>query len=83
MGIVSKLRMENKFTAYHHTARLKIEQYKNLLEWVENTLQEAEEQTISTSYVQTPLAQEKSTKRGREEQSSPKTESSSQVFRIV
>jgi len=41
MGVISKLRVENKFTTYHHTARLEIEKYKNQLEWKENTLQEA------------------------------------------
>lgn len=29
MGVISKLRVENKFTAYHHTTRPEIEQYKN------------------------------------------------------
>jgi len=38
---------------------------------------------VSTSNVQTPLAQEKIAKRGREKQSSPTTEASSQGFRIV
>jgi len=56
MGVISKLKVENKFTAYHHTARPEIKQYKNQLEWKENTLQEAEEQAVSTSNVQTPLA---------------------------
>jgi len=37
------------------------------LESTKNTLQEAEEKAISTSNVQTPLAQEKLAKRGREE----------------
>jgi len=77
MGVISKLRVENKFTAYHHTTRHEIEQYKNQLEWIENTLQEAEEQEVSTSNVQIPLAQEKTAKRGREEQSSPTIEASS------
>lgn len=83
MGATSRLIVENKFTAYHHIARPKIEQYKNQLEWKENTVQEDEEQAVSSSNVQTPLAQEKTTKWGREEQSSPTTEASSQGFRIV
>lgn len=29
MGVISKLMVEKKFTTYHHTARLEIEQYKN------------------------------------------------------
>jgi len=29
MGVISKLRVENKFTAYHHTTKPEIEQYKN------------------------------------------------------
>ena len=67
MGVISKLWVENEFTTYHHTVKPEIEQYKNQLEWIENTLQEAKEQAISTSNVKTPLAQEKTTKRGREE----------------
>ena len=60
-----KLKVENKFTPYHHTTRPEIEQYKNKLEWTENTLQEAEEQAVSTSNVKTPLAHEMTTKRGK------------------
>jgi len=56
MGMISKLKLENKFIAYHHTSRPEIEQYKNQLEWKENTLQEAKKQAVSTSNVQTPLA---------------------------
>lgn len=51
IGMISKFRVENKFTTYHHTARPEIEQYKNQLNWTENTLQEAEEQAVSTSNV--------------------------------
>ena len=43
MGVISKLRVENKFTAYHPTTRPEINLYKNQLEWKENTVQEAEE----------------------------------------
>jgi len=49
MGIVSKPGVENKFIAYHHIARPEIEKYKNQLEWTKNTLQEGEEQVVSTS----------------------------------
>jgi len=83
MGVISRLRVENKFTPYHHTARPEIEQYKNQSEWKENTLQEAEEQEISTSNIHAPLAQENTTKQGREEQSPPIEEASSKGFRIV
>ena len=38
LGVISKLRVENKFTPYHHIARPEIEQFKNQLEWTENTL---------------------------------------------
>jgi len=44
LGIISKLRVETKSTPYFHTSRPKIEKYKNQQEWVENSLQEAEEQ---------------------------------------
>ena len=74
MGVISELRVENNFTTYHNTARPGIEQYKNQLEWKENTLKESEEWEFSTSNVRTPLAQEKTTKREREEQPSPTTE---------
>lgn len=83
MGVICKLRVENKFTGYHLTARPEIEQYKNQLEWTKNTLQEVEEQAVSTSNVRTLLAQEKIAKRAREEQSSPTTKASSEGFRIV
>ena len=49
LGVISRLRVENKFTPYHHTTRPEIEQYKNLLEWKENTLQEVEEHAVYTS----------------------------------
>jgi len=65
LGVISKLTVENKFTPYPHTTRPKIEQFMNQLEWTENTLQEADEQVISTSNMQTPIAQEKTAKRGR------------------
>ena len=42
LGVISRLRVENKFTPYHHTTRPKIEKYKNMLEWKEKTLQEEE-----------------------------------------
>lgn len=59
MGVISKLKVENKFTTYHYTNKPEIKKYKIQLEWKENTLQEAEEQVVSTSNVKTPLAQEK------------------------
>lgn len=83
MGVIFRLRVENKFTAYHHTSRHEITQYKNQSQWKENTFQKVEQQKVSTSKVQTPLVQEKTAKRGREEQSSPTIEASSQGFRVV
>jgi len=82
LGVISKLGLENKFTPYHHTTRPEIEQFKNQLEWTENTLQEAKEQVVSTSNMQTPIAQEKTAKRGREEQSSLVTKATSQGFKV-
>lgn len=38
MGVISRLRVENEFTAYHHTTRHEIKQYKNQSKWKENTL---------------------------------------------
>jgi len=48
-GIISKIRVDNTNNPYIHTSRPEIEQYANQLEWAENTLQEAEEQLVSTS----------------------------------
>ena len=56
LGVISKLRVENKLTPYHHIPRPEIEQFKNQLEWTENTLQEAEEQMVSTSNMKTMIA---------------------------
>ena len=81
-GIISKLRVENKNTLYIHNSRPDIEQYANQLECVENTLQEVEEQLVSTSSMQTPIPQEKSSKIQREEGSSSTTGSEVKEFRI-
>ena len=58
LGNISKNRVENKSTPYIHTHRLEIEQFMNQIEWTTNTLQEAEEQVISSSSIQTPVPQE-------------------------
>ena len=55
VGVISKLRVENKSKPYFHSHIPKIEKYMNQLEWTEGTLQEAEEQTMSTSTLQTPV----------------------------
>lgn len=81
-GIISKLRVDNKNTPYIHTSRPEIEQYVNLLDWAENTLQDAEEQLVSTSSLQTPVPQKKSSKRQREEVSSSTTGNEAREFRI-
>ena len=62
-GVISKLRVENKSTSYFHTPRPEIEKYMNQLEWTEGTLQEAEEQTLSTSALKSPIALERESKR--------------------
>lgn len=49
LGVISKLRVEQKATPYAHTPRPGIEQYMNQDEWQENTLQEAEEKVISST----------------------------------
>ena len=64
-------------------ARLEIEKYKNQLEWVENTLQEVEEQLVSSSTVQTLTLQEKTTKRRKEEESPSGIEIFSEGFKIL
>lgn len=48
-GIISKLGVDNKSTSYIHNSRPDIERYANQLEWAKNTLQEVEEQIMSTS----------------------------------
>ena len=55
----------------------------NQLEWAENTLQEAEEQLVSTSTSQTPVPQEKTRKRLREEESPSATDTTSKEFKIM
>ena len=54
-GTIYALRVELNTTSYTHTSRAEIEKYMNQDEWVEGTLQEAYEQVISTSNVQTPV----------------------------
>lgn len=83
LGVISKLRVENKSTTYFHTFRPKIEKHKNQLEWTENTLQEAEEQWVSTSTVQTIVTQEKTKNRNKEEVSPSVTKISSEAFKIM
>lgn len=43
LGVISKLRFEQKSTPYPHTPRSEIEQYANQEEWTKTTLQEIEE----------------------------------------
>lgn len=83
LGIISKLRVENKTTPYIHTPRPEIEKYVNQSVWAENTLQEAEEKLVSTSNLQTPTPQEKTIKRQREEGTSSTTGSEAKEFRII
>lgn len=52
-GIISKLRVEQRYAPYSHTSRTKMDQFMNQEEWHENSLQEAEEMVLSTS--QTPV----------------------------
>jgi len=51
--------VENKSTAYIHTQRPEIKKYMNQIDWMPDTLQEAQEQVISSSSAQTPWHQEK------------------------
>ena len=64
-GIISAPRVELKTTSYTHTSREEIIKYMNQDEWVEGSLQEAEEQVISTSNIQTPVPNSKQQKRVR------------------
>lgn len=50
-GIISKKMAENKSTTFIHTQRPKIEKYKNRIEWMPDTLEEVEEQVISSSSI--------------------------------
>ena len=59
LGIISRLRVENKTTPYTHTHRLEIERCVSQKTSVENTLQEAEEQLASTSTSHTLVPHEK------------------------
>jgi len=59
LRVISKPRLEQNSTAYPHTPRLDIEQYANQEEWVKSTLQEAEEQLVSQSSLQTPIPKDK------------------------
>ena len=58
-GIISALRVELKATSYTHTSKEEIEKYTNQDEWVEGTLQEADEQVLSTSNVQSSVPESK------------------------
>lgn len=66
-GIISNKRVENKPTIYIHNQRPEIEKYINWIEWMPNTLHEAEEKMISSSSAQTPRQQEKQTTEDRTE----------------
>lgn len=59
LGVISNPRIEQKSIPYPHTPRPKIEQYANQEEWVEKALQKAEEQLVSQSSLQTPIAKDK------------------------
>jgi hypothetical protein len=52
-GIIYEMRTKQKTTPYMRTQRPEIEKYMNKAEWAENTLQEEEEQTLSTTTSQT------------------------------
>lgn len=69
-SIIFNLRVELKTTPYNHTPRAGIERYRNQEPWEENTLQEAEEQTLPPSTLQTTTSQNGQDKRPREESSS-------------
>lgn len=58
--------MELKTTPYNHTRSPKIDKFMNQDKWEENTLQEEEEQTLSTTILHTPVPQDKQGKRQRE-----------------
>ena len=58
-GIISSLRVELKTTSYTHTSREEIEKYMNQDQWVEGTLQDANEQVLSTYNVQTLVPERK------------------------
>lgn len=66
LGIISKLRLEQKSASYAHTIRPKIEQYANQEKWTEGTLQEFEERLISQSSMKNLIPKEKEGKRERE-----------------
>lgn len=55
----------------------------NQLEWTEKTLQEVEEQLVSTSTSQTPIVQEKVRKRIREEESPSVIDTCSKELKIM
>lgn len=74
--------MEQKETPYVHTQRPEIEKYMNQKNWIENTLQEAEEQVLSRIALETPIPREKTEKRPREEDSPSVTEFSAKEFKI-
>ena len=62
-GIISSLRFESNTTSYTHTSRAEKEKYMNRDEWIEGSLQEVEEQVISTSNVETLVPESKQKKR--------------------
>lgn len=82
LGIISKLRVEQKTTPYAHTLRPKIEHYANQDEWIENTLQEAKEQIISHTSLQTPISKDKEAKKSRESMYSIDSSSQAANFHV-
>jgi len=81
-GVISKLRVEQKATPYVHTQRPEIEKYMKQHTWVENTLQEIEEQILSKIALETPIPKEKTDKRPRHDDSPSVTEVSAKEFKI-
>lgn len=81
-GVISKLRVEQKANPYVHTQREEVEKYMNQYACVLNTLQEAEEQVLSKTTLETPIPREKIDKRLREDDSPSVTKVSAKEFKI-
>ena len=64
---IFKVITKSMTTSYTHTFRAEIEKYMNQDEWIEGSLQEVEEQVISTLILKTPFLVSKQKKRVREE----------------
>ena len=72
-----------KLTPFIHESKPEIEKYSNQSEWLENTLQEVEEQPDTSSILPTPDPQDRNSKIYREEGSYSEEATSDNKFKLM